>query len=138
MTGLVCLLTIIISNWFINTASKNNNLKQIYFKGYPMLVKPLVEGTWRLYLHTYEQEEVVGVGLHGLEKEHIKTKQYFLKTPKETIILTPHNFIAVIKQQFPSESDLYRRLDQEGFRFGNLVRVIEQCNAYQQQMVAVK
>jgi len=138
MTGLVCLLTIIISNWSISTISAKNDLVQIYVKGQPMLVKPLVEGTWRLYLHTYEQEEVVAVGPHGLEKEGIKTKRYFLQTPKETIILTPHNFVAIIRQQFPDEYDLYQQLDQEGFRFGNLVRVIERCNAYQQQMVVVQ
>lgn len=103
-----------------------------------MLVQPLVEGTWSLYLHTYEQEEIVGVGSHGLEKERIKTQRYFLKTQSETIILTPHNFVAIIKQQFPGEDDLYQQLDQEGFRFGNLVRVIERCNVYQQQMVVVK
>ncbi len=138
MTGLVCLLTILISNWSMNAVSKKNGLIHIYFKGYPMLVQPLVEGKWRLYLRTYEQEEIVGVGPHGLEKKSTKTKQYFLKTPRETRILTPQNFVAIIKQQFPGENDLYRQLDQEGFRFGNLIRVIEQCNAYQQQMVVVK
>lgn len=138
MTGLVCLLTILICNWSMGIVSRKNDLVQIYIKGYPMLVKPLVEGAWSLYLHTYEQEEIVGVGPDGLEKEHIKTKRYFLQTNRETIILTPHNFVAIIKQQFPGEDDLYRQLDQEGLQFGNLVRVIERCNTYQQQMVVVK
>lgn len=138
MTGLICLLTILISNWSICTASENNGLIQIYIKGYPMLVKPLVNGTWNLYLHTYKQEEIVAVGPNGLEKEYIKTNRYYLVNQKETIIMTPHNFAAIIKQQFPNDDDLHGLLGQAGFRFENLVRLIEQCNNHQQQMVLIK
>ncbi len=138
MTGLICLLTILISNWSISKVSENNGLIQVYIKGYPMLVKPLVKGPWNLYLHTYKQEEIVGVGPNGLEKEHINTERYYLVSQKETILLTPHNFAAIIKQQFPDHDDLHGLLDQVGFSFGNLVRLIEQCNNYQQQMVVIK
>lgn len=138
MTGLICLLTILISNWSISTLSENTSLIQIYIKGYPILVEPLVKGPWNLYLHTYQQEEIVGVGANRLVKEQKMAKRYYLVSQKETIILTPHNFATIIKQQFPDEDDLHGLLDQVGLRFGNLARLIEQCNTYQQQMVVIK
>lgn len=128
MTALICLITIIITNWALSKTGSRHGYIQLYIGQYPIWVQQLITGRWSLYLREVEIEEYVGVGPQGIIKENIKTKRYYLSTAKGLKELTPGNYQSIFLELTPADPK-YRAAQKEiGMEYDQIPDLVKQYN----------
>ncbi len=130
MTALICLITIILTNWALSKAGNKHGYIQLYIGQYPVWVQQVLAGRWSLYEREVEVEEYVGVGPQGIVKETIKTKRYYLSTAQGLKELTPNNYKAVFLELTPADPT-YRSAQKEiGLVYDQIPTLVKQYNEW--------
>lgn len=128
MTVLICLITIIITSWFLSKARSRHGYIQLYIGQGPIWVQQLASGRWSLYQREVEIEEYLGVGPQGIVKENIKTKRYYLSTAKGLKELTPSNYQSVFLELTPGDPAYRAAQEQIGLEYEQIPDLVKQYN----------
>ncbi len=128
MKALICLITIIVTNWALNKAGKKHGYIQLYIGQYPIWVQQILVGRWSLYEREVECQEYVSVGPKGLITETIKTKRYYLSTAQGLKELTPSNYQSLFLELTPEDPKYRAAQRQIGFEYDQIPALVKQYN----------
>lgn len=130
MTALICLITIILTNWSLSKVGNKHGYIQLYIGQHPVWVQQLLTGRWSLYEREVEIEEYIGVGPQGIIKENIKTKRYYLSTAQGLKELTPNNYQAVFLELTPADPAYRNAQKKIGLEYDQIPALVKQYNEW--------
>ena len=128
MKALICLITIIITNWFLSKASSKHGYIQLYIGQYPIWVRQLLTGKWSLYEREVEEQEYVGAGPKGLLRATVKTKRYYLSTAQGLKELTHSNYEKLFLELTPEDPKYRAAQKQIGLTYDQIPALVKQYN----------
>lgn len=130
MIALICLITIIITNWSLSKAGSQHGYIQVHVGQYPIWVQQLIIGHWSLYQREVEVEEYIGVGPQGLVKENSITKRYYLSTGDGLKELTPNNYKSVLLELTPEDPKYKAAQKFIGLDYDQIPALVKQYNEW--------
>lgn len=130
MKALICLITIIVTNWSLSKASSKHGYIQLYIGQYPIWVQQVLTGRWSLYQREIEVQEYLGAGPQGLITETIKTKRYYLSTAQGLKELTPTNYQNLFLELTPSDPHYKAAQKRIGLEYDQIPALVKQYNEW--------
>lgn len=111
-------------------AQSNSKEVVVNLSGQRLKLLQETSGLLILFSHTYMQREVRQVSHHFEELVETEQQRYFLFLRGNLLEVTPHNYRSVVREYLPLATDLHKRLGKRGFRYENLVQMVDYYNTF--------